>query len=169
MSGREPGGLIRDVRVLFGAGTVAGQTDGQLLERFVGRRDARRRGGVRRPRAAARPDGLGRLPPRLERSARRRGRLPGHLPGAGPQRGERPGRRLAGALAVRREPARSRSGPGAAPTGGGPGNATASSGSPAEVRIGPRRIPRRAGRGDRPAPRAIPRGGGAMRPRGRIV
>jgi hypothetical protein len=38
MRGR-PGARRERLRTLFGAGTAAGSSDGQLLERFAGRRD----------------------------------------------------------------------------------------------------------------------------------
>jgi RNA polymerase sigma-70 factor (ECF subfamily) len=40
MIGKDPSAVVRDVQTLFGAGTLGGLTDGQLLERFVTRRDA---------------------------------------------------------------------------------------------------------------------------------
>ena len=39
MIGGAPGRVLEPLRTLFGAGTAAGLTDGQLLERFAGRRD----------------------------------------------------------------------------------------------------------------------------------
>jgi RNA polymerase sigma factor (sigma-70 family) len=40
MTGGRPSAADRDVRTLFGEGAIGGLTDGQLLERFVSRRDA---------------------------------------------------------------------------------------------------------------------------------
>jgi RNA polymerase sigma factor (sigma-70 family) len=39
MTGKEPSAVLRNVRTLFGGGTVSGLTDGQLLERFLARHD----------------------------------------------------------------------------------------------------------------------------------
>ena len=59
--------------------------DADLLARFA---QPPRRGRVRRPRAAARADGLGRLPQPAAERGRRRRRVPGHVPRPRP-RGER--------------------------------------------------------------------------------
>jgi RNA polymerase sigma factor (sigma-70 family) len=40
MTGNDPSAVVRDVQTLFSVGAVGGLTDGQLLERFVTRRDA---------------------------------------------------------------------------------------------------------------------------------
>ncbi len=55
------GSALEHVQRLFGGGTVAGSAEGQLLERFVARRDEV---GVRGARGPARADGPGRLPAR---------------------------------------------------------------------------------------------------------
>ncbi len=39
MKGTAPGQALEPLRTLFASGTTAGLTDGQLLERFTGRRD----------------------------------------------------------------------------------------------------------------------------------
>jgi membrane fusion protein (multidrug efflux system) len=40
MSGRDPSGALREIRTLFSDGVLGGLTDGQLLERFVNRKDS---------------------------------------------------------------------------------------------------------------------------------
>ena len=54
--------LVRQIESLFEGGSVAGLSDRQLLERFAARRDAGRRGRLRRAGGPARADGAGRLP-----------------------------------------------------------------------------------------------------------
>ncbi len=73
---------VRDLQTLFEAGYLGGLSDGQLLDRFV----ARREGAVFEAIVAStRPDGLGSLPSSSPGSPRCGGRLPGELPCARPQ------------------------------------------------------------------------------------
>ena len=103
--------LVRQLGSLFEGGSAAGLSDRQLLERFVARRDAGRRGRLRRPGGPARADGAGRLPAAPGRPPSRRGRLPGRLPGPGPQGPVDPRAGPAGQLALRRRAAHGPQGP----------------------------------------------------------
>ena len=76
-------GLGEPLQTLFGVGTLAGLTDGQLLERFVGGGVGRRRRRRSRPWWSDTVRWCGRLPAGTRRPARRRGRLPGDVPGPG--------------------------------------------------------------------------------------
>ena len=166
MTGNDPSAVVRDVRTLFSVGAVGGLTDGQLLERFVTRRDGaaeaafaalvQRHGpmvwGVCRrilndPHAAAdafqatflvlvRKAGTVRVDDSLGR----------WLYGVS--------RRVAVRAKITTARRSAREGLGDR-DGGGSG-----------LRPGPIRTARGAGRGDRPAAGEIPCGGGAVRPRG---
>ena len=121
MSGGDPSGVLRDIRTLFSNGMLGGLTDRQLLERFVNRNDPRRR--MRSPSSSS---GTGRWsgafvvaccltePPRPTRFRRRSWCW---CAGQGGQ-----GRRLAGAVALRRQPPRRRTGAGRLPAPAGAGD-----------------------------------------------
>ena len=68
MKGGRPGLALEPLRTLFGAGTAAGLTDAQLLERFAQPSRRRCRGRLRRPGGPARADGAPRLPVAARRS-----------------------------------------------------------------------------------------------------
>ena len=63
MASVQMGAALRQIHGLFEAGTIAGLTDGQLLERYLTRRDESAFAALVVP---ARADGPGRLPRRLE-------------------------------------------------------------------------------------------------------
>ena len=163
----------RDLQTIFHAGTLAGLSDGQLLERIAAHRGAGREEGLEVESAFALlierhgPMVLRRLPERAGRPARGRGRVPGDVPGLAPPGRLDPQARVGRPLAARRGP----SGRGLHPLGRGPATRprTPMVRSPARMRRSATRSsrlrppaddPRRAGS---PA-RALPRPDRALRP-----
>src|SRR5262249_20020202 len=102
-----------------GAPARRGRTDRRATARVVPRTPGR--GRLCRPAEAARPDGLGRLPPPAAPPGRRRGRFSGHLPRPGPQGGDGAAARAGRQLALR-------GGPPNGAEGAGAGRATPGSG-----------------------------------------
>ncbi len=109
--GRATGGWLRQVRGLFGFGTVGGLSDGQLLDAFVSRRGDDSEAAFEELMHRHGPMVLAHLPQGAPRPAGRRGCVPGDVPGAGPSGRGDPAARLGRELALRRLATGRRPGP----------------------------------------------------------
>ena len=98
MAGRHFGAVVRRIERIFAAGSVAGLSEGELLERFATRGDEAAFEAIL---ARHGPMVLGICRQRPPRPERRRGCLPGDVPGPGAQGGLAARSRPAGQLALR--------------------------------------------------------------------
>ena len=141
------GTVLRQIHGLFEAGTVAGLTDGQLLDRYLADRDESAFAALVMRHG---PMVLGVCHSILRRFARGRGRVPGDVPGPDPQGGHDPGPRRRRRLAASRRasggrPGRRRSladGPSASTGSGRPVRRSSPSESPLRTTIGASRCTR---------------------------